>query len=170
MCAAADTSAHLESIWDDERPASSIGARDSLSLLVVDAVRNTYRGAAAALGADSDPVRAFERSQPELKAVRDRFEHFEEYLRGTGNAQRTKGAGLTLDEAAALEIRSSSGGGAGGHTIEVAVRERKGEKVYRIETGLAVEAARILACSVLTQLELYDDRHAEHCRHCLRQG
>ena len=166
MCAAVRTHEYLESIWDDENPGSSVGARDALSLVVVDAVRNTYRGAAAAIGQDSDAVRAFEECQPDLKVVRDRFEHFEEYLRGSGNAQTTGRITLALDDRIGLEIRSSSGGGQGGHSIEVVVRERDGEKSYLIETRAAVNAARVLARAVLGEVGLYDDRHAAQCLCC----
>jgi hypothetical protein len=170
MCAAAMTHEQLESTWDDESPASSIGARDALSLVVIDAVRNTYRGAAAALGPDSDPVRTFEERQPDLKVVRDRFEHFEDYLRGTGRAQKSGKELLALDDLFGLEIRSSSGGGPGGHSIKVAVRERDGEKTYVIQTGAAVDAARVLAPAVLAQVGLYDEQHAERCVFCKRLG
>lgn len=166
MCAAARTYKHLESIWDDESPGSSIGARDALSLVVIDAVRNTYRGATAVLGDDSDAVRVFEERQPDLKVVRDRFEHFEDYLRGAGHAQKTGKSMMVLDDLIGLAISSSSGGGPGGHSIEVTVREQNGEKTYSIETGAAVDAARTLARVVLTEVGLYDDQHADRCLYC----
>lgn len=59
-----------------------------------------------------------------------------------------RGAVLVLDHLVGLEIRSSSGGGPGGHSIEVAVRERGGEKTYSIEIGAAIDAARVLAPAV----------------------
>jgi hypothetical protein len=155
-----------ESTWDYDNPAASVGLRDALLLVIVDAVRNTYRGAQAVLGADSPRVRAFEESQPDLKGVRDRFEHFDDYLRGTGNAQKTGSTMLSSDDVIGLDVRSSSGGGLGGHSIDVAVRERDGEKTYTVQTGLAVDAACILACAVLEEVGLYDDGHAERCVYC----
>lgn len=167
MCAAARTYEHLEAIRDDENPVSAIGARDTLSLVVIDAVRNTYRGAAAALGGKSRAVQTFERDQPDLKVVRDRIEHFEDYLRGTGHAQKSNGERLQLGDDVGLEIRASSGGGRGGHTIEVGVREHSGERLFRIEAGAAVTASRVLAAAVLEQAGLFDERHAAHCAYCI---
>jgi hypothetical protein len=139
-------------------------------VVVIDAVRNTYRGAAAALGRNSDAVRAFEERQPDLSVVRDRFEHFEDYLRGRGNGQREGSTMLALEGHVGLEIRSSSGGGPGGHSIEVAVRELDGAKTYFIETRAAVTAACVLARAVLENVGLYDDRHAERCLYCASSG
>jgi hypothetical protein len=59
MCAAALTLEHLETRWDEESLATSIGERDALSLVIVTAIRNTYRGGCVVLGDYSEPVQAF---------------------------------------------------------------------------------------------------------------
>src|SRR4051812_38361828 len=145
MCAAALTLARMETSWDDEDPVRSIGERDVLALVVVDAVRNTHRGACAVLGPKSAAVQAFERKLPDIKKLRDRLEHFDDYVRGNGWAQQQERQPLELDGSIGLEITSSTGGGSGGHTIEVKVRGRKGDKAFLLETRPTVYAARELA-------------------------
>lgn len=115
----------IENAWNDQDPVGSVASRDVLALVLLDAVRNTYRGACSTLGTSNDEVLAFDQAAPGMKALRDRFEHFDEYLRGEGRAQRSKSRvqGIDLDGIPGLNITSSRGGGPGGHTIDVTVVE-----------------------------------------------
>lgn len=167
MCAAAITLTSLEAAWDDESPAASVGARDALTLVLVDAVRNAYRGAAAVLGSDHSALQTFERAVPSLKDLRDSLEHFDAYLRGTGHRQpQPSGPDAQADQAAPMTVVASAGGGPQGHTVQVAVREKTGTQTYEFATGTAVNAARTLARTALEHTGLYNQRHAAECRHC----
>ena len=152
----------------EDRPVSTIGRMEALSLLLVDAVRNAYRGASAVLGASAEPVRNFETRVPNIKDLRDRFEHFDAYLRGVGHAQ-TGGRGkpaLELGGQTGLAVAHSNGGGPGGHTITVEVYEAGGKAtVYTLATRAAVEAAQLLTRAVVEAAGLDDARHAD-CTTC----
>jgi hypothetical protein len=167
MCAAATILHGLEAAWDDESPAASVGTRDALTLVLVDAVRNTYRGAAAVLGSDHSAVQTFEQAVPGLKDLRDSLEHFDAYLRGTGHRQPAlAGPDAQADQGAPMAVVDSAGGGPQGHTVQVAVREKTGTQTYQFATGTAVSAARTLARTALEHVGLYNEHHAAACRHC----
>lgn len=167
MCAAAMTLQSVEATWDNESPAASLGVRDALALVLVDAVRNTYRGAAAVLGSHHSAIRTFELAVPGLKDLRDSLEHFDVYLRGTGRRQPQLGApNDRVGRAARMEFVDSAGGGSRGHTARVAVREKTGMQTYLFATGTAVNAARMLARTTLEHTGLYSQSHVAACRHC----
>lgn len=166
--AAVLTLAQMDAVWDDADPADSVGARDALALVLVDAVRNTYRGALNVLGQRDAAVAAFDTAVPDLKDLRDRFEHFDAYLGGTGHTQaERRGPPLDAGGATRLSISASSGGGPEGHTIRVDVAERNGEQSYRLESRTAVRSAQRLARATIERAGLDDDRHAARCQHCL---
>lgn len=172
--AASQTYEVIESIWDDESPASAIGRRDAMTMVLVDAVRNVLRGTEALLGTDSAVVRRFVAEHPVLKNVRDYLEHFDDYLRGTGLSQREGrkwgGAPLSL-EAAGLDLPSSHGGGPEGHVVQVTVTERAEDGTaqvvgHDVPTRTVAVATRALARDLLSELGLLDDRHLARCQMC----
>lgn len=64
--------------------APSIGDRETEMLLFIDALRNATRGAERVLGAEHPDYQAFERQVPDVKALRDMLQHFDEYVAGKG--------------------------------------------------------------------------------------
>lgn len=125
--AASQTYETLESISIPESPATETGRRDVMTMVLVDAVRNVARGAESSFGQGSELVRRFNESHPQLKNLRDRFEHYEDYVRDTGSAQSegSKWGGTPLElDTAGIEISASSGGGPEGHLVCIAVIER----------------------------------------------
>jgi len=57
---------------------------DALSLVVIDAINNTYRGARAVVGPIAPSIVRFEKAVPDIRNLRNRLEHFDAYLRGRG--------------------------------------------------------------------------------------
>ncbi|MFI1195323.1 hypothetical protein ACH4T9_18960 [Micromonospora sp. NPDC020750] len=165
--AAVHLSQQLESIWDDEMIATSIGTRDALSLVLVDAIRNVQRGAEKVCGKGSAAVSTFVASQPTLKELRDRFEHFDAYVVGDGHAQRGKGQPpLILDVPSGIEVSASQGGGDGSHIIVVKVSEKFGPREYLFSSRAATDAARVLARETVRAAGLLDERHKKKCKTC----
>lgn len=172
--AASQTYETIESISIPESPATELGRRDAMTMVLVDAVRNVLRGAEQAIGKDSDIVRRFNEEHPTIKTLRDRFEHYEDYIRGTGDAQRSgrrrKGDPLELD-AAGIEVAASEGGGPEGHFVHISVIERASddqptEVVYKAPTRQITTAVRRLARDVLAETGLLDERHLAACEIC----
>lgn len=166
MVAATQTLGHLEDSWDDDEPLSSIGARDALCLVVIDAVRNVYRGARAALPHDAEALARFEEALPQLVRIRDFFEHFDEYVAGRGRVQRD--ADTLPDHRVGMELRRSASDGAGGHSMTFAVREGEEHAKYEVSPRAAVRAAQRLARDVLEHTGLLDERHLAACQACAR--
>lgn len=160
--------AQIEQTWDTEDPVGSVGKRNVLALVLLDAVRNTYRGAQAALGQGNPDVLHFEQSTPRMKELRDRFEHFDEYLQGIGRMQRQRRGrpALNLGGLPGLEITASQGGGRDGHSIDVKVVELTGDTHYTLMTRSTVEGACKLARTTLNHAGLLDARHLAKCSAC----
>lgn len=172
--AASQTYETIESISIPESPASEVGRRDAMTMVLVDAVRNVVRGAEQILGADSDVVRRFNEAHPTLKTLRDRLEHYEDYVRGTGIAQRTgkrrNGAPLALDTAG-IWISASEGGGPEGHLVRLVVMERgeadePTEVTFEAPSRQIAVAARTLARDLLADLGELEGRHLAVCEMC----
>ncbi|GHH70324.1 hypothetical protein [Promicromonospora soli] len=172
--AASATYETIESISMPESPATEIGRRDAMTMVLVDAVRNVVRGAELAVGRESEIVRRFSEEHPALKDLRDRFEHYEDYVRGTGNAQRSgrtyKGDPLDLEEEG-IRISASSGGGPEGHLVSVVVIERDendkaAEVVYEAPSRTIAVAVRRLARDLVNAASMLDERHLERCEIC----
>lgn len=170
--AAVITLDHLESSWEEERPASSVARRDALSLVLVDAVRNVYRGASAILGVEARAVRVFEEGAAGMKDLRDRLEHFDAYLTGRGFAQTggPRRPPIDLAEAIGLQLTMSEGGGPGGHTINVVVAGADENEHYVFETRSVVEAARRLAGEALVAAGLMTEDHSRLCSTCKHES
>lgn len=172
--AASQTYVTIESISISESPATEIGRRDAMTLVLIDAVRNVLRGAELALGARSEVVQRFTEDHPDLKDLRDRFEHYEEYIRGTGNAQREgrKRSGRPLEmDASGIQISASSGGGAEGHLVSVVVIERDDDDLptevkYEAPSRTITVAIRRLARDLVDAAGLLDQRHLDKCEIC----
>lgn len=164
MVSAVLTLGLLQDSWNDEEPASSIGRRDALSIVVIDAVRNAYRGAKAALPNNAAVVTAFETSQPQLVRMRDFFEHFDEYVMGRGKVQ--KGAQTPRDSVIGMEWKRSASTGEGDHTMVFAVREGTTHAEYEVDAAAAVRAVQPLVRSVMQQASLLDSRHLAACPYC----
>lgn len=172
--AASETYQTIESISMPESPATEIGRRDAMTMVLVDAVRNVVRGAELAIGANSEIVQRFSEEHSTLKNLRDRFEHYEDYVRGTGDAQRTgrrrKGEPLELEEEG-IRISASSGGGPEGHIVCVVVVERDSgdraiEVAYEAPTRTIAVAVRGLARDLVDAAGMLDERHLERCEIC----
>lgn len=174
--AAASTQTYetIESISIPDSPASELGRRDAMVMVLVDAVRNVVKGAEQVLGEDSDLIRRFSEAHPMLKTLRDRFEHYEDYVRGSGIAQRTgqrrNGAPLELNTAG-IEIAASEGGGPEGYLVRVVVIERDSndepiEVPYVAPSRQIAVAVRRLARDLLAETGLLDDRHLAACEIC----
>ena len=172
--AASQTYEAIETISIPDSPASELGRRDAMTMVLVDAVRSVVRGAEQAVGTNSAIVRRFNEMHPTLKALRDRFEHYEDYIRGTGFAQRTrhKPKGIPLElEKAGIRISASEGGGSEGHLVCVSVIERDAddqptEVVYEAPSRLITVAVRRLARDLITETGVLDDRHLTACEIC----
>lgn len=172
--AASQTYKIIESISMPESPANEIGRRDAMTLVLVDAVRNVVRGAELALGTQSEVVRRFGEEQPTLKTLRDRFEHYEDYVTGAGDAQRKgrRRSGDPLELAdEGMWISASSGGGLEGHVVCVVVIERDdtdqpSKVVYTAPTRTVAVAVRRLARDVMEAAGMLDERHLESCDIC----
>ncbi|MEV6268982.1 hypothetical protein AB0L64_17555 [Kribbella sp. NPDC051936] len=111
---------------------------------------------------------------PTLKEVRDRLEHYDDYVRGSGNAQRAggrwRGEPLTL-AMSGLNLPASRGGGPEGHVVQVSVTERAEdgtpvEVTYDVATRVIALATRTLARDMLDEAGLLDDYHVERCEMC----
>lgn len=172
--AASQTFEVIESLWDEESPASAIGRRDAMTMVLVDAARNVLRGTEALLGHEDPVIGRFLSENPVLKIVRDCFEHFDDYIRGSGLRQRVdgkwRGEPLTL-EAAGLDIPSSHGGGSDGHVVQLAVTERGADGqattvCHQVPTRTVAVATRLLARDMLDELGLLDERHLDRCDIC----
>lgn len=172
--AASQTYETIESISIPESPATEVGRRDAMTMVLVDAVRNVVRGAELALGPGSEIVRRFSEEHPVLKTLRDRFEHYDEYVSGTGIAQRVgrkrNGEPLSL-ETAGIEISASSGGGPEGHLVSVVVIERDSndqptECVYEVPSRSITIAIRRLARDMVEAAGMLDERHLDKCEIC----
>lgn len=172
--AASETFGTIESISMPESPATEIGRRDAMTMVLVDAVRNVVRGAELAVGKDSEIIQRFGEDHPTLKDLRDRFEHYEDYVRGTGNAQRTrrrpKGDALELEHDG-IRISASSGGGPEGHLVTVVVIERDMndeviEVVYEAQSKAIAVAARRLVRDLVAAAGMLDKQHLDACEIC----
>lgn len=139
-----------------------IGKRDALSLVLLDAVRNTARGARVVLGNGHAALARFDSSAPKLKNFRDRLEHFDEYATGSGQRQKAKDIGVK----GALRFVGSVGGGREGHVIHVVTIENGKEAAWTLKTRKVVEAARDLVQVVITSAGLDDERHSGACSSC----
>jgi hypothetical protein len=171
--AATYTCKGLEKVWDNEAPAASVGMRDALSMALVEAIRNVYRGAVVVCGSESEAVRAFEARFPRLKKLRDRLEHFDEYVTGKGRAQAPRQKSKACDESGSdsagpkgIDIAASEGGGPDGHVVVVEVIERSGPVIYRFASRAATDAARALAWGTVVAAGLDDERH-KACLVCI---
>lgn len=172
--AASEVCVSIESISMPESPATEIGRRDAMSMVLVDAVRNVVRGAELALGTDDEIVRRFGTEHPDLKRLRDRFEHYDAYVTGTGNAQRVGGKqkGEPLDlEAEGIRISASRGGGPEGHVVSIVVIERDEndeatEVLYEAPSRTIAVAARNLARDLVEAAGMLDDCHLGRCDIC----
>lgn len=172
--AASETYQNIESISMPESPATEIGRRDAMTMVLVDSVRNVVRGAELAMGGRDEIVQRFNEEYPTLKNLRDRFEHYEDYVRGTGDAQRKgrrrKGEALELAEEG-IRISASSGGSREGHLVCVVVVERDKkdkavEVVYEVPTRTIAVAVRRLVRDLVDAAGMLDQRHLEHCEIC----
>lgn len=168
--AASQTYVTIESISIPESPATEAGRRDAMTMVLVDAVRNIVKGAETCLGPSNELVRRFNEEHPDLKDLRDRFEHYEDYLRGTGFAQRERRRGLELDTAG-IDIPESSGGGPEGHLVSITVTERGSDgetkKVtYKAPSKTITVAARRLARDLLDAAGMLDKKHFARCEIC----
>ena len=172
--AASQTFETIESISIPESPATELGRRDAMTMVLVDAVRNVVRGAEQAVGTDSDLVQRFNEEHPTLKTLRDRFEHYEDYVRGTGNAQRTgrrrKGEPLSLNRAG-IEVTASEGGGTEGHLVHISVvvrdeDDQPTEILYEAPTRQMVIAVRRVARDLVVATGVLDDIHLARCEIC----
>lgn len=72
--AASEICETIETISMPESPATEIGRRDAMSMVLVGAVRNVVRGAELAVGENSEIVMRFSEDHPTLKTLRDRLE------------------------------------------------------------------------------------------------
>jgi hypothetical protein len=149
----------LDARWDDDDLAGSIGARDALTIMLIDAIRNVVRGAVRVLGPGHAALTAFDIAQPNLKDLRDRLEHFDDYLLGTGRQQDAAAPSLPMT------FRSSSGTN-DGHIVHVTVEEKSGKKEYQLQTVRALADARTLMLAVLSAQGRDDDIHRERCWLC----
>lgn len=144
----------LEEIWDDD-VIGSIARRDALTHPLVNAVRNVYRGSGAVLSRGHPEVRSFESALPQFKELRDRLEHFEDYVQGRGHAQSAEDA----DHPHPLRLSSSTGGTREGHVVIWRTQE-KGQAIdRRFPTRTAIASARQLVLAVLGSVGLDDERH-----------
>lgn len=164
----------IESISIPESPATEAGRRDAMTMVLVDAVRNVARGAESSLGQGSELVRRFNEAHPQLKDLRDRFEHYEDYVRGTGVAQREgrKRGGTPLElDTVGIEISASSGGGLEGHLVCIAVIERDSngqptKVTYEAPSKTITAAARQLARDLVEAAGMLDEHHLNRCEIC----
>lgn len=152
------------------------GRRDALTLALVDAAHNVIRGAERLLTSEHELLRQFKQDHPELTQIRDRFEHFDEYVRGVGRHQDREGkrglaSGLT---SAGLDFLSASGGGPEGHVVTVKVFEHKESQLvprtYSVPTRTLTVAVRQLARGALDAAGLIDHQHLERCEMCREAG
>lgn len=157
-----------------DSPASELGRRDAMTMVLVDAVQNVVRGAEKLLGRDSAAVRRFNEEHPNLKQLRDRFEHYEDYVRGTGFDQREgkkmRGTPLTL-ETTGLRVTASEGGGPEGHIVHLVAIERgpDGDPVevsYEAPSRDIAVAVRTLARDLLEEASMLDEDHTSRCAMC----
>ena len=156
--------AQLEETWDDD-VIRSIAKRDVLAHPLVNAVRNVYRGSRAVLPDSHQEVQSFESALPQFKELRDRLEHFEDYVRGRGHAQSPEDA----DHSNPLRLSSSTGGSREGHVVVWRTQE-KGQAVdRRFPTRTAIASARQLVLAVLGAVGLDDERH-QSCPWCRPDG
>lgn len=172
--AASQTYETIESLSIPGSPATEIGRRDAMTMVLVDAVRNVVKGAELTLGQESEVIRRFNDEHSGLKNLRDRFEHYEDYVMGTGIAQREgktrKGKPLELNRAG-IDISMSSGGGPEGHLVSIVVIERDSndrptEVTYEAPSRTFAIAARRLARDLLEAAEMLDERHLDGCEIC----
>lgn len=172
--AASQTYEVIESISTPASPASELGRRDGMTMVLVDAVQNVVRGAEKLLGRNSNAVRRFNEEHPTLRQLRDRFEHYEDYVRGTGWDQREgkkqNGEPLTL-ETTGLRVSASEGGGPEGHIVHLLAIERgpNGEPVevsYKAPSRDIAVAVRTLARDLLEEASLLDEHHTSRCEMC----
>lgn len=172
--AASQTYETIESISIPESPATEIGRRDAMTMVLVDAVRNVVRGAESYSGSNSELVRRFNEEHLDLKNLRDRFEHYEDYVSGTGIAQREgrrrNGTPLELD-VAGIRISASSGGGPNGHMVCIVVieRDRNGEPIevtYKVPSKMITTAVRQLARDLFDAAGMLDNCHLKSCEIC----
>lgn len=142
-------------------------------MVLVSAVRNVVRGTELAVGLGSEIVQRFSKDYPNLKTLRDRFEHYEDYLKGDGNAQRAggrrNGEALNLNGKEGIWISASGGGGREGHLVKVVVLERDendeaAEVVYEAPSRTIVAAARRLARDLVVAAGMVD--HLDACESC----
>lgn len=172
--AAFETYRTIEADLSPESIGAEIARRDAMTMVLVDAVRNVVRGAELALGVDSDAVRRFNKEHPDIRELRNRFEHYEEYVMGTGLGQRAgrkyRGASLELDTAG-IDVVASEGGGPEGHLVRVVVRERGDddgmtEVTYEAPSRKIAVAACRLARELVSAANMLDECHLQACKLC----
>lgn len=164
----------IDSISIPESPATESGRRDAMTMVLVNAVRNVVRGAESSFGKDSELVRRFDIANPNFKDLRDRFEHYEDYVKGSGFAQRkgSKRCGTPLElDTPGIEIFASEGGGTEGHLVCIVVAElgsngQPRRMTYRAPSKTITAAARKLARDMFDEAGVLDEGHLSKCEIC----
>ncbi|WPF66914.1 MULTISPECIES: hypothetical protein [unclassified Corynebacterium] len=163
----------INSISIVDSPVEAISQKDTMSMVLVSAVRNVVRGAESLFGKDCGLVQNFNSMYPHLKKLRDVFEHYEDYVVGNGISQREgrkrNGRPLGLD-VTGLEISASSGGQQG-HQLYITVIERGSDgKPKRVTYEVLSKAIALAACrlarDVIDAVGMLDERHLSKCSIC----
>lgn len=146
-------------------PQRDLGAtgRDLSGLLLVQAARNAYRGATRLLGKDSSAIKVFEESQADMRDLRDRLEHFDDYVLGRGRAQTA--SKVKVGDRARLRQTQSCGSG-DSHAFTVECEEGAAGTSPRklsIDTSKLVQDLRKLVSAALSSTTL---EHPEPCPIC----
>lgn len=161
MVAAVLIARQIEGLWQDDDPVGSIESRDALSLALIDAVHNVYRGSRFVLDQDAPTLLEFERQFPDLTDIRNRLEHFDDYARGVGNGQKHNKSGGV----GALFVARSSGVG-DGHTITISSTDDRSRDERSFTSASAVRAAQQLTTAALGTADLSGDKHQRTCLFC----
>lgn len=149
-------------VMPQQRDLGALG-RDLSGLLLVQAARNAYRGAVRLLGKDSSDIEVFEARQPDMRDLRDRLEHFDDYVLGWGKAQ-TASKVLVRDRAGLRQTQSS--GSADSHAFTVECEEGAADASPRqlsIDTYTLIRDLRSLISAALSSTTL---EHPEPCHVC----
>lgn len=106
------------------------------------------------------------------REMRNRYEHYEEYFLGNGNAQRAvMKNGRQIQRATAKPfnerwVSESVSGGTGGVEIRIDVYERGGLRTFVLNAEKTAQAMKPVVRAVVRDARIVDQRHEDLCTYC----
>ncbi|MFJ2518636.1 hypothetical protein ACIOWF_06660 [Cellulosimicrobium cellulans] len=122
-----------------------------------------YLPCPASLG-DPDYV---QRGMAACREMRNRYEHYDEYFTGNGQAQRAwKGEPRATKPDLEPWVVEGISGGLAGDQIRLDVYERGGQRAYTLDARQTVVALKPVVRAATLHPQVFDQRHEDECEYC----